>query len=293
MSFKPMLASHADLDSINFPVMCSPKLDGVRALIIKGKVYSRSLKLIPNQFVQDLFQDSRLEGLDGEMIVGYPTDPHCFSNTTSGIMKKEGTPNVTFHIFDSILNPNKPWMERFYASRLDYTFHDHIKLVPQTLVENMDELLEQEKYYLDVGYEGLMIREMMAPYKFGRSTTKEGYLLKLKRYKDSEAKVIKVNPLFTNTNEAKRNELGKLERSNCKAGMVEQPLLGTLEVEDLKTGIRFHIGSGFTEDERKYFYEHPDELENKIVKYKYFPVGVKELPRHPVFLGIRDERDMS
>lgn len=293
MSFKPMLASHADLDNINFPVMCSPKLDGVRAIVLGGKVLSRSLKPIPNEFVQDLFGHSDLEGLDGELIVGYPTDPHCFSNTTSGIMKEKGEPDVNFYIFDSTLNPKESWMNRFYATRMQYLKHDKIKLVPQKLIEDMDELLELEKHYLDCGYEGLMIRNGRAPYKFGRSTTKEGYLLKLKRYLDSEARALKVYPLFSNTNEAKRNELGKLERSNCKAGMVEQPKLGTLEVEDLKTGTVFHIGSGFTEEERIYFYEHQDEVVGKILKYKYFPVGVKELPRHPVFLGFRDERDMS
>ena len=292
MSFKPMLASHADLESINFPVMCSPKLDGVRAVVLGGKVLSRSLKPIPNKFVQALFSDPCFEGLDGELIVGSPTDPHCFSNTTSGIMREDGDPKVSFYIFDSVLEPNKTWMERFYATRSKYYSHDSIVVVNQTFVEDMDQLLELERTYLSQGYEGLMIRDGKAPYKYGRSTVREGYLLKLKRYIDSEAKVLGLNPLLSNTNEAKRNELGKLERSNCKAGMVEQEKLGTLLVQDLKTNTTFHVGSGFTEEERIYFYKHPDEIIGKTIKYKYFPVGVKELPRHPVFLGIRDERDM-
>lgn len=292
MSFKPMLASHADLESINFPVMCSPKLDGVRAVVLGGKVLSRSLKPIPNKFVQALFSDPCFEGLDGELIVGSPTDPHCFSNTTSGIMREDGDPKVSFYIFDSVLEPNKTWMERFYATRSKYYHHDSIVVVNQTFVEDMDQLLELERIYLSQGYEGLMIRDGKAPYKYGRSTVREGYLLKLKRYIDSEAKVLGLNPLLSNTNEAKRNELGKLERSNCKAGMVEQEKLGTLLVQDLKTNTTFHVGSGFTEEERIYFYKHPEEIIGKVIKYKYFPVGVKELPRHPVFLGIRDERDM-
>jgi len=30
----------------------------------------------------------------------------------------------------------------------------------------------------------------------------------------------------------------------------------------------------------------------KILKYKYFDIGVKDAPRHPVFLGMRPKSDM-
>lgn len=289
MSFKPMLASHADLTKLRYPVFVSPKLDGVRAVVINHVVYSRSLKPIPNKFVQSLFRDC--EGLDGELIVGSPTDPHCFANTTSGVMSEDSDPKVSYYVFDSISEPDIYWYQRFWLGCMKWT-SDYVKIVPQTPCFTEEEVLAKEKEYVDAGYEGLVIRDPNAPYKYGRSTVKEGYLLKLKRYLDSEALVLDYAPLLSNTNEAKRNELGKLERSNCKAGMVAINQLGTIKVKDLKTGVVFNIGSGFTEEQRKLFNHEPDLILGKIVKYKYFPVGVKELPRHPVFLGIRDERDL-
>ncbi len=291
MSFKPMLASHAELEKLNYPVFVSPKLDGVRAVVIDGVVYSRSLKPIPNKFVQQCFGKPEYNGLDGELIVGSPTDPHCFANTTSGVMSEEGTPDVHYYIFDSFKEPNIHWYERFWLDCMKLA-SDKVIIVSQTPYFNEIQLLDKEKEYVSAGYEGLVIRDPNAPYKFGRSTVKEGYLLKLKRYLDAEARVIDWEPLLSNQNEAKRNELGKLERSNCKSGMVEQPLLGTIKVEDLQTKAVFNIGSGFNEEQRRTFYKDPQLILGKIVKYKYFPVGVKELPRHPVFLGIRDERDI-
>ena len=47
-AFKPLLASPADLSTLRFPVLASPKLDGVRAIVKDGVVLSRSLKKIPN-----------------------------------------------------------------------------------------------------------------------------------------------------------------------------------------------------------------------------------------------------
>jgi hypothetical protein len=73
-----------------------------------------------------------------------------------------------------------------------------------------------------------MLRDPNGPYKFGRSTRKEGYLLKLKRFCDSEAEVIGVVELMHNGNEAKTNALGRTERSTRKAGKTGMGVLGAL-----------------------------------------------------------------
>lgn len=69
--FRPMLATDADLGKLRFPLLASAKLDGVRAVVRDGVVYSRSNKPIPNAYVQQKF--SRFEHFDGELIVGDPT----------------------------------------------------------------------------------------------------------------------------------------------------------------------------------------------------------------------------
>jgi DNA ligase-1 len=56
-------------------------------------------------------------------------------------------------------------------------------------------------------------------------------------------------------------------------------------VRDWKTGVEFHVGTGFTAADRALMWAKPPIGET--VKYKFFPVGVKDKPRHPVFLGFR------
>lgn len=67
-------------------------------------------------------------------------------------------------------------------------------------------------------------------------------------------------------------------------------MLGAL-VCALPGGIKFSIGSGFTQEEREAFWAIRDKLPGRLVKYKYFPVGVKDRPRFPVYLGWRDPID--
>ena len=57
-------------------------------------------------------------------------------------------------------------------------------------------------------------------------------------------------------------------------------------------GIGFKIGTGYTAEMRKELWEIRDTLIGKLVKYKYFNIGVKVAPRLPVFLGFRDSSDL-
>jgi DNA ligase-1 len=71
-NLKPMLASPIDLTKIRYPVMVQPKFDGIRALAVNGQALSRTLKPIPNKFVQSLFANYAqiMHGMDGELVVG-------------------------------------------------------------------------------------------------------------------------------------------------------------------------------------------------------------------------------
>lgn len=296
-NFKPMLAEHADMNKITFPMYASTKLDGIRAVVINGKLLSRSLKPIPNKYVRSLFEKPEYEGLDGELIVGSPTDPKCFNKTTSGVMSEEGEPDVTYYVFDQIPSySGQPPLTRFQERYKDLTgclsLFKNVFLVKQTLIFDLPHLLEFEAQCLEEGYEGVIIKDPNSPYKYGRSTLREGYMLKIKRYQDSEAEILSVEELLSNQNEATRDELGKVKRSNCKEGMVPQDTLGSLNVRDLKTGVEFNIGSGFDEEERNKLWKNKSSLPGKIVKYKYFGYGQVDKPRHPVFLGFRDKKDL-
>jgi len=291
---KPMLAVAADLSKLTYPILASPKLDGVRCLICDGRVVSRSLKLIPNEHVQKELGLKKLSGLDGELIVGKPTNPDVFQKTTSAIMSHEGEPGFVFLVFDYFDKPSLPYAKRFQIANQIVALANKVNvvLVEQRVIQNEGELLAFEHKCLNDGFEGVMIRHSQKPYKYGRSTVNQGYLLKLKRFEDSEATIIGFDQFMHNTNNPEKNELGQSERSSKKEGKVAKELLGALQVRDLKTGVEFSIGSGFTHEQRKNMWINRSVYVGLTVKYKFQPTGVKDKPRFPVFLGLRDWRDM-
>lgn len=293
---KPMLATDVDLSKLRYPVLVSEKLDGIRAIVKDGIVYGRSLKPIPNPSVQKMFGQAKYNGLDGELICGPANGPRVCDETKSGVMSKSKElhwSDVCFYVFDKF-DLELPFKERNEIA-CDMAMRAPVNVVPVTHVPVTEEqqLLQMEQHYLLNGYEGLMIRDPEGPYKFGRSTVNEGYLLKLKRFQDSEALITGVEPLYQNQNEATLNELGLTHRSSHKENKVAMETMGALQVEDLKTGVFFKIGTGFDQALRAQIWKDRDAMIGQIVKYKFLPVGIKEAPRHPVFLSFRDPIDMG
>lgn len=287
-AFKPMLAVAANLDKLTFPALVSPKLDGIRCLIKDGQVLSRSLKPIPNAFVREKLAQAKYEGLDGELIVGEPSAPDVYRTTNSGVMSQEGEPNFKFHVFDRHDLPSFGFLDRYHRIPKDDQW---ITKVPHHHVSDMDALLKLEEIYLNMGYEGLMLRHPNLHYKFGRSTEREGILLKLKRYVDAEYKVIGFEERMHNGNVATTNALGHTERSSHKENLIGRGDLGALVLEH-PDGFTFNTGSGFDDELRAEIWNNRDKYLGQFAKVKYFAIGVKDKPRFPVFLGFRDERDM-
>ena len=281
---KPMLACEANLKALKFPVLASPKLDGVRALVRDGVVLSRSLKPIPNRHVQMMFGRPELEGFDGELILGDPTHPEAYRRTVSAVMSIEGEHAVDFHVFDR-------WDRDYPYKEVSLSYWLVIPIY-STPIHNMEELEDYEVAMLDKGYEGVMLRDPQSPYKFGRSTAKEGYLLKLKRFADSEAEIIGFEELMHNHNEATLNETGHHERSTKQDGLLPADTLGALIVRDIHSGVEFKIGTGFTAAERQKFWNLMAPIRGALVKYRYFPTGSKEKPRFPSFQGFRHHIDL-
>ena len=283
--FRPMLATDADLDKLRFPLLASAKLDGVRAVVRDGVVFSRSNKPIPNTHVQKLF--GKYTHFDGELIVGDPTSKACYRDTISGVMSVDGEPDVKLYVFDHVGEPSH--LYNFRAERL--TKSKHVVVHEQVMCLTLEDILKYEEQCLDAGYEGLILRDPNAPYKQGRSTVKEGYLLKLKRFVDDEATVIGLEERMHNGNVATVNELGRTARSSHKENKSGRGDLGALLLRH-SSGIEFSCGTGFTDGERGEIWANRDRYLGQLAKYKHFPIGAKDLPRHPVFLGWRDRRDL-
>lgn len=292
--FKPMLAGTADLDRLSLPLLGSPKLDGIRAIVLDGVVVSRNLKPIPNRHVQAIFGKAHLNGLDGELIVGNPTAKDAFRQTSSGVMSIEGEPDVVFHVFDCCRRPGEPYLSRLGEARDVVTGSGRILVVEQEMLTCVEELDAYEARQLALGYEGVMLRHHASPYKFGRGTVSKQDLLKLKRFEDAEALVVGFEELMHNSNEATTGLLGQTERGHSKAGMVGMGTLGALQVVGVGgrwDGVRFNVGSGFDAATRAAIWADRAGWEGRLVKFKFFPIGSKEAPRFPIFLGERHPDD--
>jgi DNA ligase 1 len=291
---RPMLAATLkNLADIHFPVYASPKLDGVRALILSTELRSRSGKPFGNLFTQLAWSNADYEGFDGEFIFGPANSPSVFRNTNQVLSTIQGQPLVVLHVFD-LVEPELSFKARTIKleERIARLNRPYVQMVPQTLLSNEKELDDYEQFIVEQGYEGVMVRSPESGYKFGRSTLNQGWLLKIKRFEDSEAEVIGMEEKQHNENEAKLSPLGFTTRTSHKANQVGTGTMGALVVKDVKSGVVFKIGTGFSDADRDWFWAHK-EVKALIVKYKFQPVGVKDKPRSPVFIGLRSSFDLE
>jgi DNA ligase-1 len=288
--FKPMLADKADLKKLKYPVMASPKLDGVRATFSRTHtLVSRSLKPFPNKAIDLTFLSNR--PMDGELIVGDAFSKTVFRDTMKVVMAHEADiSDLRMHVFDLVTEGK--FIDRFKAVR-DMADYKRLIPVPHVVVDDEKTLLIMEEEMLKLGFEGVMLRDPEGLYKQGRSTVSEGGLLKLKRMLSSEAKIVDFEEQMHNGNEATIDALGHTERSSHQANLTPMGCLGALVVLDCNTGVQFNIGTGFTHADRTNIWNLRDTYRGLIVTYEYLPVGVKDKPRHPTFKGFRDARDMS
>jgi DNA ligase-1 len=298
--FRPMLAvACTDLTKVGYPVYLSEKLDGIRMSVHGGVCMSRSMKPIPSKAVQTKFGKPEYEGFDGEIVYGHKNAKDVFNKSTRCCMSVElpddfEVDQIKFFVFDKI--GDLPYEERYWNIVTGWPEVTGVYKLRNQLVNSAEEVAEIEKEFLEVGAEGVILRSLTGPYKQGRSTLKEGYLLKVKQFSDSECIVLGFEEKMHNANEATVGELGQTKRSSHQDNMVPMNTLGSLHVRDLVTGVDFHIGTGFNDVQRKNIWDNKEDWLGKVVKYSHFEAGVKDKPRFPVFVQFIGERatwDMS
>ena len=284
---RPMLAVDYDPTTLVFPVIASPKIDGLRCVKVNGKALTRSFKEIPNAHIRGLIEVLP-DGLDGELTAG-----NNFRESTGSIRSEYGKPDFTYHIFDyvtqGLLEPFNQRIHNLNALQLPSYCH----IVPQHGVDNESELDVLESHYLGLGYEGLMLRKPNGPYKCTRSTLKEGYLLKVKRFLDGEAVITEFFEQEANNNESYINELGTTSRSTTASGRSGKGTLGGIVVKDCETGNSFRIGTGigWTQEWRQSVWDNQSSYLHRTVKYKHLPHGNYDVPRNASMQGFREDFD--
>lgn len=290
---KPMLAATIkNIKEIQFPLEATPKIDGIRCLVIDGKAVSRSFKPIGNDYIRTWIETNIPDGMDGEILAG-----KTFNETSGNVRRSEGKPEFLFIIFDYVkpgTSLTVPYVERIQNAEKELeslNLGSNAMLLKPHKVSNESELLKLEEEWLAQGYEGAMLRRAGSPYKLGRATMKTQDLMKLKRFTDAEARVVGFEERKRNDNIAVQDAFGRSKRSSHQENKIGKGTLGAI-IAERSDGMVFNIGTGMDEAMLQEIWDNQEKYLGQLVKYKYFEIGTKERPRHPVFLGFRDPSDI-
>lgn len=330
-NFKPMLAASKPRDytdemfysRIQFPVIATPKIDGIRCVtrdMPRPPEYlceplARSLKGIPNEWIRYKIGTECPPGLDGELVTYRSRD--LFSNETlnsfnqiqSDVMSYSGKPVFKYLVFDCEIEKGAVYQHR--VELLKSYFNGDGKQLPSfcqqveyTWIDTLDQLIEYEAKQVEAGYEGICFRDPNSPYKYGRSTLREGWLVKMKRFVTEEAVIIGSYEEMANNNPMSIGLTGHAQRTTHKANMTGKMRLGGFEcvlkkvADELRAGDDisekhiFGVGSGFDAEDRQRYWKERESLVGKTITIKHMPHGAKDVPRLPIFVGFRATEDL-
>ncbi len=294
----PMLACDWDENKIKFPKLAQPKIDGVRAINMLGGFTGRSKEPFKNKYTTKLYSHSALIGFDGELCAGPETASDLCRKTVSAVNTINGEPFTLWWVFDYVTPETKSlvYYDRFLAmqNRVEELKHSHpelalhLRVIPEVYsINNMEDLVECDAYFLAKGYEGTILRDPHGKHKAGRTTAREGTLMRIKRFVEEDAVVLEIQEGQSNQNEATTNALGHTERSSHQENMVPNGMVGNMKCRTVKTGEIITVAPGcMTHEERLVYFKDQTLLLNKTIKYKHFPKGVKNLPRFATFQEI-------
>lgn len=287
---RPQLAASEIPDiytQVTWPKIIQPKLDGICCLAVNGVAMSRTMKPIPNKYVQKVFKELNLHGLHGELMV-----QGDFNDVQSAIMSEDGEPEFEYVIYDR-WDSNENYIKRFHfaANSISGLFNPHIAAITSEVVHDPKSCETFLNKYVTEGYEGAMLRDPDSLYKQGRHTLKSQALLKLKKFYDDEAVVIGFEEKLHNENVQEKDERGYAKRSQKKEGMVPANTLGALIVK--WKDVEFKIGSGYTDIQRKEIWDSREKLLGKLVTFKYQELSKYNVPRFPVWKCFREEYNES
>lgn len=295
-------------NELRFPLLASPKLDGIRCIVDQGIAKSRKFIPIPNRHIQALVGQQALQGIDAEIIVGAPNLPgETYAASFSGAMKEEGHPDFKLYAFDMV--PELAGFDpRGYNGRHDMLlkwFEQHkesyghlVTLVPQFVFHDLESLLTYEDKLVTDGYEGVITAAPDGHYKYGRATLKDQLLFKLVRKMTEEFKIVGFKEQMHNGNEAKEDNFGHTKRSSHQENKTGKGLLGSFIMEIPEGHPLFKAGTFDCNGKmdiptRKKYFENPKLFMEQFGKVEHRPYGIKDAPRFPVFLGLRSEMDMG
>mgnify|MGYP003638344223 FL=1 len=272
-TFDVALAQKFDIKRIkSTEIFIEPKLDGIRCLAIvenrEAKLFTRAGKLITNFDDTVGTELSKLNDgcYDGEIM---STD---FTALMRQVHRKEGADisEVYFALFDYI--PLEEWKEKSSREQawrryeiLKWRIKDlnkYVTLVKRERIKSdYNEIKRIHDSYVNLGYEGAMIKTIHDPYCFGRDYS----VMKFKAFFDADVPIIGL-----------KEGTGK-----------HQGKLGSFLV-DYK-GVSVSVGSGLNDELRVKLWGDPAII-GRIIEVRYQEETPDGSLRFPTFVCFRNDR---
>jgi len=274
-TFDVALAQKFDMKRVKEDsVYVEPKLDGIRCLAIvengEAKIFTRAGKLITN-FDSTLGRELAQLGdgcYDGEIM------SNDFTDLMRQVYRKQNVDvsDVYLGLFDYI--PLQEWKskqgklsckERFtiLSERLRAHDLDYLRLVTRAVCKADYNLIkEYHDKFVEVGYEGAMIKDVTAPYCFGRDWS----VMKFKAFFDADVPITAL-----------------LEGTGRHSGK-----LGSFVV-DYK-GVEVRVGSGLTDDLREHIWSDKAAHIGRTIEVRYQEETPDGSLRFPTFVCFRNDK---
>lgn len=297
--------------------LASPKLDGIRCIFYAGEMLSRSLKPIKNKQLNERFDflkqlSNRGFTFDGEIysselefndISAYCRTENLEDVSSCSKCRKDLPESLKFYCFD-MLHTNK--MHEIFCDRCNSIYNierdisgtilgndkKYFVRVPQYTLSSEEELNTIFKQCINNKCDGVILKASDSVYKFGRATVKEATMFKVKPYETFDSIVVgyELGTVVKQGVTKTINELGNSVTSRKKGDRETIESLSALHVnhkgKDLKVSL-----SSLTEIEREELYKIRETLIGGYIEYKGLSVGAKDLPRHPVFIRFRGDKN--
>ena len=276
-------------------IFISQKLNGTRCVYYKGKLWTRNGKQYTgcDHIISDIIKMvnasylTELMVFDGELVLkdcGL-SDSEAFQKGT-GIANsdKESKEELKLVLFDTI-------PQTYFERKTDKC--DNYGKRKKTLLEHLQPIIKQLGLQsidiVPMFYEGTdhneiwncldkaeeqdmegVIVNLDTPYEFKRSKN----LIKVKKFYDIDLECVGIN----------NGEKGKYKDT-----------LGAIVCKYKDNFVK--VGSGFTEEQRHYYHNNPNEIIGKVVSVKYKEAtkskdGTESL-QFPVFLCVREDKDVA
>lgn len=274
VEFTPMKAQNSDdyKHKLVFPCYIQPKLNGQRLMINKhGEGLSKQGESIELPYHWDAAIDAILfSGLDGEVYAGLEKEGGLSLQEIISAFRKpnKNTCKLKYYVYDIPL-PNMTMTERVSELRKLYEYvveHelDYIEVVTPEVVNSWEDAVVVAKMYVDLGYEGAILRNFNGEYEFGKRSYD---LQKLKFRQSAESVVVSVTQ--------DKNGDGVLL---CQA------------INGKQTGVQFECLMRKDADPEINYRKYSNALLliGKAITYEYEELSDKGVPTKPVSVALRE-----